>query len=88
LTVHREACAQKSILVNNLISSAKKTYYSELIGSCATDRKELFMIVQSLNSRSTEKQFPHGRSAVEVLADGFVKFFESKVSIIREDLLN
>lgn len=58
LTVDREACAQKSIMVNNLISSAKKIYYSELIGSCATDRKELFRIVQSLNSGSTEKQFP------------------------------
>lgn len=67
LTVHREACAQKSIMVNNLISSAKKIYYSELIGSCATDRKELFRIVQSLNSGSSEKQFPHGRSTVEVL---------------------
>ena len=87
LTVDREACAQKSIMVNNLISSARKIYYSELIGSCATDRKELFRIVQSLNSGSTEKQFPHGRSTVEVLADRFVKFFESKVTIIREDLL-
>ena len=76
LTVDREACAQKSIMVNNLISSAKKIYYSELIGSCATDRKELFRIVQSLNSGSSEKQFPHERSTVEVLADRFVKFFK------------
>ena len=87
MTVDREACAQKSIMVNNLISSAKKIYYSELIRSCATDRKELFRIIQSLNSGSTEKQFPHGRSTVEVLADRFVTFFESKVIIIREDLL-
>ena len=76
MTVDREACAQKSIMVNNLISSAKKIYYSELIGSCATDRKELFRIVQSLNSGSSEKQFPHERSTVEVLADRFVKFFK------------
>ena len=86
LTVHREAYAQKSVVMNNLISCAKKTYSSELISACGTDQKELFGIVQSPNSGSTEKQFPHVRTA-EVLANQFAEFFESKVIIIRRDLL-
>ena len=45
LTVHRVANAEQSMLVNNLISRAKTTFYSELIGSCGYDQKELFRIV-------------------------------------------
>ena len=85
LTVYREIYAEQSVLVNNLISNAKKDYYSERIGSCGSDQKELFKIVEGLNKGITEKKFPPASSA-EVLANRFADFFESKINVIKQDL--
>lgn len=73
--------AKQSVLVNNLISDAKKQYYSDLISSCGSDQYRLFKIVESLNKGHSEKQFPNSSSA-DALAD----FFQSKINVIRQDL--
>ena len=83
LTVHREIFVEKKTTVNNLIKSAKETYYSDMVSE--SEQKNLFKIVDKITNKKPTNVLPEHTSAKD-LADKFGTFFTQKIEKIRDRL--
>src|SRR4029077_11124457 len=64
--------------VAKLISTAKRTYYQNLISQCAKQPKKLWSTLQSLLSLNPPLVLPTSTSS-STLATSFLKFFNEKI---------
>ena len=67
---------------HNLILSAKKNYYSNLVSSSSVSPKHLWQTVNNLLHRKLPSPLPSISSVVS-LADSFGSFFTDKISKLR-----
>ena len=65
----------------------KQQSVSKGVLHCKRDTKELFCLVNKLTGNTTQNSLPPNKT-VEELAEGFVKFFLSKIEKIREAFTN
>ena len=84
LTIYRDLFKEQRRHVNQLISSAKSTYYTAKITEAASDHKQLYNVVNALLIKP-EASLPDGGS-LEQLANRFSAFFQDKVLLIQENL--
>ena len=84
LTIYRDLFKEQRGHVNQLISSAKSTYYTAKITEAASDHKQLYNVVNALLIKP-EGSLPDGGS-LEQLANSFSAFFQDKVRLIQENL--
>ena len=84
LTIYRDLFKQQRRHVNQLISSAKSTYYTAKITEAASDHKQLYNVVNALLIKP-EAILPDGGS-LEQLANRFSASFQDKVRLIQENL--
>ena len=80
LTIYRDLFKEQRRHVNQLISSAKSTYYTAKITE-ASDHKQLYNVVNALLIKP-EASLPDGGS-LEQLANRFSAFFQDKVMLIQ-----
>ena len=84
LTIYRDLFKDQRRHVNQLISSAKSTYYTAKITEAASDHKQLYNVVNALLIKP-EASLPDGGS-LEQLANRFSALFQDKVVLIQENL--
>ena len=84
LTIYRDLFKEQRSHVNQLISSAKSTYYAAKITEAASDHKQLYNVVNALLIKP-QASLPDGGS-LEQLANRFSAFFQDKVRLIQENL--
>lgn len=84
LTIYRDLFKEQRRHVNQLISSAKSTYYTAKITEAASDHKQLYNVVNALLIKP-EASLPDGGS-LEQLANRFSVFFQEKVMLIQDNL--
>ncbi|KAI0216206.1 hypothetical protein LSAT2_031753, partial [Lamellibrachia satsuma] len=72
LTIYRDLFKEQRRHVNQLISSAKSTYYTAKITEAASDHKQLYNVVNALLIKP-EASLPDGGS-LEQLANRFSAF--------------
>ena len=87
LPVDRQLLIDQCRVVNSLICSSKRTYYTKLISDSQTDYKLLFKTIDSLLHRKCDIPYPPCNSPSD-LANKFVEFFSDKITKIRVDLDN
>ena len=85
LTIYRDLFKEQRRHVNQLISSAKSTYYTAKITEAASDHKQLYNVVNALLIKP-EGSLPDGGS-LEQLANRFSVFFQEKVMLIQDNLI-
>ena len=78
-SANKELFKQQTKVVNKLISQSRKSYYRNLIVTCADQPKKLWAALDSLLSRKLPSYLPSHTSAVE-LASAFLDFFNDKIS--------
>ncbi|KAJ8032041.1 hypothetical protein HOLleu_25450 [Holothuria leucospilota] len=61
LHVHKELYNSQRKLVNELMTSAKKEYFSTLVHNCGIDQRKLFGVVNQLPSRDKQLDLPKSR---------------------------
>jgi hypothetical protein len=83
LEVHRQMLAEQSRIMVQMINTAKCSYYQEKLSTA--DSKETFTVISSLVNYNAGIPLPPATSD-QTLADDFVRFFDSKVQKIRQDL--
>ena len=84
-TIYRDLFKEQRRHVNQLISSAKSTYYTAKITEAASDHKQLYNVVNALLIKP-EGSLPDGGS-LEQLANRFSVFFQEKVMLIQDNLI-
>ena len=84
LTIYRDLFKEQRRHVNQLISSAKSTYYTAKITEAASDHKQFYNVVIALLIKP-EASLPDAGS-LEQLANRFSAFFQDKVMLIQENL--
>ena len=82
LHIHKELFNSQRKLVNELMTSAKKEYFSTLIHNCGTDQRKLFGVVNQLLSRDKQLDLPNHIS-MQSLCDDFGNFFKQKIDKIQ-----
>ena len=75
----RELYVHQCSVVNNLIDSAKSSYYTTVISDFAGDQKILFKTVNKLLEKQKVQQYPSCFPDSMSLADAFNNFFISKI---------
>ena len=69
---------------NNLIDSAKSSYYTTGISDCSGDQRMLFKTINKLLQKQTVKQYPSRFPDSTSLADAFNNFFICKIDNIHK----
>ena len=86
LAVDRERFDKQRTKYNNLLTSAKTTYYKSKVET-ATSAKELYQVCNKLLNRERKSVLPSHECASE-LANRFVNYFGDKIAEIRDNILN
>ena len=82
---YRDSCSQHR-LVSNLLFVTEKEYYYSNFHEHSGNIKQVFKLCNSLLGQKKEQSFPPRLNNQE-LADTFNKFFITKITNIRSDLL-
>ena len=85
LSADRQLFIDQCRVVNNLLCSSKKSYYTSLINDNQSDYKLLFKAIDNLLHRNCDTPYPPSNSLSE-LANKFVEFFSEKITKIRVNL--
>ena len=85
LTGHRQMYQAQKRLLNNLMNSEKAKFLNDKIVSCAGNQSTLFKTVDGLLHRKAVQSLP-AQNNIQELADRFIKYFISKIVIIRQVL--
>lgn len=84
LTIDRELYVNQCNIVNTLISTSKKKFYSSVIAENKSDQKILCSSFNKLLNRKSEQKLPSCENASE-LANKFADFFVDKIVEIRSN---
>ena len=85
LMVLRQVYRAQCMVVNRMLLTAKRNYYSDKIASCRSNQKQLFNITKSLMGVSCHAQLPSYVSSHD-LAQRFSNHVEKKLSDIRQSI--
>ena len=85
LQVHKDICLENKQQVKALVMAAKKDHFNTKCQECVGDHASVFKIVEQLLHRKCPPAMPK-HDNLHSLVNGFSKFFEMKISTIRDQL--
>ena len=85
LVIDKEKLDNQRNKYNHLLTEAKKNYFKSKVENAASS-KDLYKVCNKLLNREQKSVLPTHECAKE-LADKFVDYFNNKISLIRENLL-
>ena len=84
LTIYGDLFKEQRRHVNQLISSAKSTYYAAKITEAASDHKQMYNVANALLIKPEASLTDRG--SLKQLANRFSAFLQDKVRLIQENL--
>ena len=85
LQVHKDICLENKQQVKALVMAAKKDHFNTKCQECVGDHASVFKIVEQLLHRKCPPAMPK-HDNLHSLVNEFSKFFEMKISTIRDQL--